>query len=505
MTEFTTLKPTGKPAWPLILLAGVEGAGKSWTAAEASALDLFGQSFFLEVGERMADEYGAIPGANYEIIQHDGSERQIIQAAQWAAQQPTIDGKPNLLIIDSMTEVWQVIQDEQQAIANRRAQAKGRGSNRDATITMDQWNVAKDHFNDLLMAARRFPGPVIMTARLDNVSVVEGGQPTGEKIWKVRSEKNLPYAATVIVQAREPRHWTLTKIASRILQLPPEGAIQWNGFTIEELLVRMEIDSPAAVVDSTYVRPKANEAQATSVDKPQSDDAPVEAPGDLPPMPDDIKGTLAAAESALDLPAIEALGRVVAANDRAGTAGARVAKARVEGAWKRVNARLKAGERPAGEESQDTPEPEMSCTGMAPEEEGGPSDPPAEPQTTDEPSSSAPEEDASSPEPTSTPSDDSEPPAQREQPAQGTFGDMPEPKWGTNTDSGQPIHDPAKRKDSKRRTGILSALEDELPRVEGADTVDDLVYMHIGLEADQASTDALQDVLTTVTKAAKAS
>lgn len=502
--QFETTTPTGRPAWPLILLGGIEGAGKSWTAAAASALDMFGRTLFLEVGEQMADEYGAIPGAKYEIIRHDGSERQIVQAAQWAAEQPQVDGKPNLLIIDSMTEVWQVMQDEQQAIANRRAQAKGRSTSADATITMDQWNKAKDHFNDVVMAARRFPGPVIMTARLDNVSVVEGGSPTGEKIWKIRSEKNLPYAATVILQAREPRRWTLTKIASRVLQLPPEGSMAWPDFTVEELLVRMELDNPENVVSSTYVRPTANEAAPTSTDT-RNEAAPTPPPGDLPPFPEDFKEQLAAAEANLDLDLIANLGRTIAAHERAGTSGARIAKARAEGAWKRVDARIKAGERPAGEEDQDAdPNAETS------EEQSTSSDAPD--SSEGQPESSAPEEAAPS-EPETSPEspENAEPttdgaeatsgepePEGRDTSAPEGLDGMPEPQWGVNKDSGQPIHDPAKRRESKRRTGIIDALTAE--GQSRGKPVDDLVYEHIGLDVSEASTDALQDALNNYVK-----
>ena len=506
--QFETTTPTGRPAWPLILLGGIEGAGKSWTAAAASALDMFGRTLFLEVGEQMADEYGAIPGAKYEIIRHDGSERQIVQAAQWAAEQPTTDGKPNLLIIDSMTEVWQVMQDEQQAIANRRAQAKGRSTASDATITMDQWNKAKDHFNDVVMAARKFPGPVIMTARLDNVSVVEGGSPTGEKIWKIRSEKNLPYAATVILQAREPRRWTLTKIASRVLQLPPEGSMAWPDFTVEELLVRMELDNPENVVSSTYVRPTANEAAATSTDT-RNDAAPTPPPGDLPPFPTDFKDQLAAAEADLNLEAIGNLGRIIAAHERAGTEGARIAKARAEGAWKRVDARIKAGEQPAGEENQD-PNLETSeqqspssdeqgsseATPSSEPEEAAPSDPGTSPES---PAAEEPTPEPSTAESEGTTETAPSGPSDRETSAPEGLDGMPEPQWGVNKDSGQPVHDPAKRRDSKRRTGILTELETEAGKT--GKSIDDLVYEQIGLEPAEAGTDALQSILTHYAKA----
>ena len=83
--EFRTRPPSCEPSWPMIMLAGVEGSGKTWAAAEATGMPIIGRSFFIEVGESMADEYGAVPGAQFEIIEHDGTFRQILGAAQWAA------------------------------------------------------------------------------------------------------------------------------------------------------------------------------------------------------------------------------------------------------------------------------------------------------------------------------------------------------------------------------------------------------------------------------------
>lgn len=254
MNEYQTRRPTGQASWPIVILAGVEGSGKTWSAVEASGMDLIDRAFFLEVGERMADEYGAVPGADFEIVEHDGTWGNILGAVRWAASQTPADGKAHLLIVDSVTEVWTLLSDIAQHMANTRSRNKGRGNGGDAQITMDLWNQAKDALADFLAACRAFPGPVILTARLDNVTVVEGGKPTGEHVWKIRGEKNLPYQATVILQARSPRDWLLTKIASTKMQLPPNGEEKIGpGFTIEGLFERMGVTAGAAA--STYVRP----------------------------------------------------------------------------------------------------------------------------------------------------------------------------------------------------------------------------------------------------------
>ena len=70
--EFKTRKPSCKASFPLMLLAGIEGAGKTWAAVEATGMESVDRAFFIEVGESQADAYGAVPGADFEIIEHDG-------------------------------------------------------------------------------------------------------------------------------------------------------------------------------------------------------------------------------------------------------------------------------------------------------------------------------------------------------------------------------------------------------------------------------------------------
>ncbi|PRQ11763.1 hypothetical protein C1Y63_04965 [Corynebacterium sp. 13CS0277] len=249
----TVRKPTGQVHWPIILLAGIEGSGKTWAAAQATGGKNVGDAYFIEVGESSADEYAAVPGANYSIVEHDGSFDDILAATEWAAAQPAPEGRYNMLIIDSVTEVWTLLSDEAQHMANRR-RYKGRGSTGDAQITMDLWNTAKARIIQLWQACRKFPGPVIVTARLENVTIVSSdGKPTGEREWKVRCQKDTPFYAQAIVQARRPQEFTLTKIASTRLQLAPGGEMALPDFTIEALLDNMGVG--VSTTSSTYVDP----------------------------------------------------------------------------------------------------------------------------------------------------------------------------------------------------------------------------------------------------------
>lgn len=255
MQQLRTRQPSGKPGWPIILLAGVEGGGKSWTAAEATGLSLIDRAFYLEIGERMADEYGSVPGARFEIIEHNGTYLDILSAAVLAGREQPASGKANMLIVDSISELWQLLQDEAQLIANKRARGR-KNADGDHQITMDLWNQAKARYDDVMQALRGFPGPVIITARLDNVMLVDGGKPTGEKIWKPRAEKNTPFYAQVVAQARRPREWIITKVASTRMNIAPGGEMPFPDFTIGALLEAMGID--ANTQTSEYVKPSAS-------------------------------------------------------------------------------------------------------------------------------------------------------------------------------------------------------------------------------------------------------
>lgn len=354
MSDFTTHRPTGSASYPIVLLAGVQGGGKSWAAAEATGLPYFKRSFWLELGEQMADEYGDVPGADYEIIDHDGSYKQILAACKWAARESKTSG-PGVFVLDSATELWSMLSDEQQLAANRRMDVKaanGRGRSRaedqEADVTVDLWNKAKDRSNDVMDALRDFNGLVILTARLDDQAVIgAGGQPTGDRIWKVRTHKEVPYYAQVVMQARAPRQWTMTKVASTKLSMPKEGYKDWPDFTIEELLILMELDGdrnpaarhftradPGAAAEENGGQ-RADAAPAVTADTPR---------GDLQALPEraELDAIVAQLEEQLDRDGLMALYNLAKGH------GHRISMAKVESAGKRVKRRLDAGETPAG-------------------------------------------------------------------------------------------------------------------------------------------------------------
>lgn len=267
VTELRTRRPTGKPPWPMILLAGVEKSGKSWAAAELSASDLVDRTLWVEIGEGAVDQYGALPGARYEIALHDGTYRGIGNAIWAATRQPRPNGKPHAIVLDSVTNLWDMLADEAQGIANERARRAAAQKNRpaptgDRTITVDLWNNAKKRWGRIIDMLRTYDGPVILTSRLELVTVMNGSEPTTEKTWKVRAEKNLPYEVDAVVRFTAPRSAELTGVRSVRLCLDPGECRPLPGFTLDGLLRSLGLAEQDATSSRVYVAPVPDWAEA---------------------------------------------------------------------------------------------------------------------------------------------------------------------------------------------------------------------------------------------------
>lgn len=246
-----TRKPTGKAPWPMILLAGREKTGKSYAAAAFSASDLIDRTFYIEIGEGSADQYGALPGARYEIVEHDGSHGGIVGAIQDAKAEPT-NGKPHAIVVDSMSELWGLLCDEQQTIASKRNKR---------TITMDQWNAAKKRWRKVVDELRGHKGPVILTARYEQVTIMKDGQPTAEKEWKVRAEKDLAFEVDGLITLTEPRRPFVAGMRTVAINIPAGGLSPKNpeAFNLDTFFRSLNIEGG----DRTYIPRKEDPAAYT--------------------------------------------------------------------------------------------------------------------------------------------------------------------------------------------------------------------------------------------------
>lgn len=247
-----TRQPTGHPAWPMVLLAGVEKAGKSYLAAQASTSPLIGQTFWVSFGEDDPDEYGQI--GRFLIAQHDGTYRDLLRVIDDINHTPDVDKKPTLLVLDSASAVWAMLKDETQELAWRRAKMKAeRGSQRfdklaeDVKPPMDLWNIAAQRWKHIMDALREHQGPVIITARLDEVSVIgKDDKPTGQKEWTVQAHKTLRFDVGAIVEMRGYRKCLVRGVRSLRWKADPDELVAVPDFTVEGLWERIGLSEAGA-------------------------------------------------------------------------------------------------------------------------------------------------------------------------------------------------------------------------------------------------------------------
>jgi len=247
--SITTRRPTGLPSWPVLLIAGMEKAGKTYAAAEASAAPLITRTFWITIGEDDPDEYGAIPGADFDIVAHDGTYKGVLSALTDAVEAGR-EGT-TLIVLDSATRLWDLLCDMAQAEANRRATAKARKYSKplpedDVTIGMDLWNTAKQRWAHVMDLLRSHQGPSIVTARMEQTAVVDDrGDPTKEKIWKVKAEKSLPFDVGVVVQLRALGDAYVTGVRSLRFKPSQGEATPYPDFTVADLWKRLGCNDAA--------------------------------------------------------------------------------------------------------------------------------------------------------------------------------------------------------------------------------------------------------------------
>lgn len=265
MTEYHTRKPTGAVAWPILLLAGVEKAGKTYAAAEASASELIDRTFWITVGEDQPDEYA--PLGPFEIVEHDGTYRSILGACVWASQQPVKDGRANLIVVDSIGRLWALLSDQAQESANERARRNNKTVGPDGVqITMDLWNTAKTRFAHVLDTLRAHQGPVVVTSRLEQVTVMDGEKPTKEKQWKVLAEKNLPFEVGVIIQLRSFGEAWMTGVKSlRFKPKPNEFTRLSDDWTVDQLWRNLGLADGGAARDHAGNVPQGETAERVAL------------------------------------------------------------------------------------------------------------------------------------------------------------------------------------------------------------------------------------------------
>lgn len=248
MTALKTRRPTGAAAWPLILLAGEAKTGKTYRAAELTGDPRVGRSFMLDLGEGSADEYGAVPGADYEIIDHDGTWIDIVsqvEAVRDLARAELAAGCPPVcLIIDSMTAEWAMLSawtDQRARRSNNNRKLLSENADAEIDISSNYWNDANSRHNRLMNILKTFPGIVVMTTlESEKTQFGPNGKPIpgAAKVARPDGQKRLTADATVWVRLSLDSEPTIVGIRSLKHNITPgkDRPEPWADFTLAKLV-----------------------------------------------------------------------------------------------------------------------------------------------------------------------------------------------------------------------------------------------------------------------------
>lgn len=227
-----TRRPSGEAGWPNLLVEGKEGTGKTYNTLRLSADPRVGTCFVIEVQERRADEYAAL--GEFVIVEHDGTIRGVVDAIHDVLAEPPEGGRPNVLVIDSFTGMWDLVKREAERIARSSKSAKERlEKDPDAEIEIGHqaWNKAKDRYwwgwlNDL----RSWPGMFFGTARSDEVAKFNDGRPVANQSeYRVDLEKGTPFMLDATVRMRGATVPPLVTTAKSLRFTVPQNGLVLDG------------------------------------------------------------------------------------------------------------------------------------------------------------------------------------------------------------------------------------------------------------------------------------
>jgi hypothetical protein len=164
-----------------VLLTDMDGTQAPYMAAAFTADPRWFTShatYWLQIGGcEGPDAYAAVPGADYEILMHDGTWADIygqLCAAWEIAREAAGAGLPSALIVNGMDAEWSMLCDLGDRRARRREAATlaWRGLDPDAAYASEvevlidhgQWTLIKRRHAQFLAKISTWPGPVVLIA-----------------------------------------------------------------------------------------------------------------------------------------------------------------------------------------------------------------------------------------------------------------------------------------------------------------------------------------------------
>lgn len=239
-----TRKPTGEVAFPFLIVEGESKSGRTYAALRLSADERVGSTFVFELAENRADEYASL--GDFLIVEHDGTLSGLKSQLQAAMAEPPVDGKPNVIVIDTGSALWGMHKDRAalRARSSKRAQKiLADDPDADIDVSMSYWTAVKEMWwRDYINALKAWPGIVVLTAKAEEKTKVDkDGQPTKDSEWTRDLEKGTVFAATAVVRTRHPKAPVVSDVNSLRVQMPSSGfldlpAIDSLGYFVFDVL-----------------------------------------------------------------------------------------------------------------------------------------------------------------------------------------------------------------------------------------------------------------------------
>ena len=231
-----TYEPDGAVPWPLVLVEGEPGAGKTWELVEfLKQSPNVGEGYWIPLDEGGAARYygGRLPGVRkFEILKlktgdyHEILEK--IRVVKAHAQKEADAGHPPVvLVIDTASGIWDALRDWVNARARDTRRAKALlAQDPNAEVPKpgrNLWNDADARWRALAKELRTFPGICVVTARGKEISATDPntGQPLVDdrtkqaiKEWSVEIKPAFEFMCDVWLRKRREEGTFVVRINS---------------------------------------------------------------------------------------------------------------------------------------------------------------------------------------------------------------------------------------------------------------------------------------------------
>lgn len=230
-----TRKPTGKVAYPLVVVDGFTGTGKTTKALMLALSPHVGQTWVCEFGEDTANEYAL---GDYDIIDHDGTYHGMMEELRCAVAQPMRDGKPNVIVFDSATALWDTICVWTVNRAREADMRKPKGKSilkddKDAEVKPHSalYNDRADRFDNFVNLLRDWPGIAIVVCHGKEVTPFENGAPVANapKEYKLDTRDYLLKQASVRIHCEDQdAKWRVSLQKCRQQPKITDHGVEWE-------------------------------------------------------------------------------------------------------------------------------------------------------------------------------------------------------------------------------------------------------------------------------------